>query len=65
MIGDPFFKVVRGGPDHLEIAALTAVLIALERRCCRPPDGSGQAADRTPPWRAEREFRTPGSWKSC
>jgi hypothetical protein len=60
---DPFFTVIHGAPNSTEVAALTAVLIALERRGARQDDGPDQAADR-PPWRTEREFGTPGSWRS-
>jgi Acyl-CoA carboxylase epsilon subunit len=59
----PHIRVVRGGPDAEEIAALTVALLLIARRAARterPP-----AEDRPAPgWaRCGRPHAAPGSWR--
>ncbi|MET9256566.1 acyl-CoA carboxylase epsilon subunit [Streptomyces sp. NPDC048182] len=60
--GRPVLRVTRGRPRADELAALTAVLLALRAAGnTRRPDGPPPA----PPggWRRTREYRAPDSWR--
>ncbi|MBH5335083.1 hypothetical protein IHE55_09850 [Streptomyces pactum] len=61
-LGPSLLKVIRGNPSPDELAAATAVLLALARRAA-PADGGGTTA--TPRWRpAPADGCPPRSWKS-
>ncbi|HLL37641.1 acyl-CoA carboxylase subunit epsilon [Streptomyces sp. NPDC052773] len=57
---EPAFVVVRGRPDHVELAALTAVLLT-RLRAKDEADGSADAGQRAP-WGRSRRPRPRVGW---
>ncbi|MGY1580158.1 acyl-CoA carboxylase subunit epsilon [Streptomyces sp. MN13] len=59
----PAFVVVRGRPDHVELAAVTAVLLARLRALAdaEETDGAGDTAPRAP-WGRPRRSRPRVGW---
>ncbi len=64
----PLFQVVRGNPDDVEVAALTAVLAALPGEGLEP-NGTDAATSRrevmrNQAWKRRHLAGQPGSWRS-
>ncbi|MET7519852.1 acyl-CoA carboxylase epsilon subunit [Streptomyces sp. NPDC005480] len=55
-------RVERGRADDAELAALTAVLLALHR-AREKPDGELEAVVASSWWRGPEGFVPPGSWR--
>ncbi|MEU6847620.1 acyl-CoA carboxylase subunit epsilon [Streptomyces sp. NPDC046716] len=62
----PVFAVVRGRPDEVELAALTAVLLVRLRGSSAPDDAQEAAAGAAPraPWSARRRPRPRVGWSA-
>ncbi|MFC4533022.1 acyl-CoA carboxylase epsilon subunit [Sphaerisporangium dianthi] len=56
----PFFRVLRGSPDEVEIAALVVALLAVSRAGA----ATGGQARRISRWRPENDYHAPGAWTS-
>ncbi|MFJ9008930.1 acyl-CoA carboxylase epsilon subunit [Streptomyces canus] len=63
--GRPAFEVRGGAPSEVELAALTAVLLALARASA-PDAGSRASGARAPRWPAEERPHVPsGAWAAA
>jgi hypothetical protein len=56
-------QIVSGQPDDVEIAAVTAALLAVIGSRSAPAQSAARTAD-APGWTADRSYRPPGSWSS-
>ncbi|TYK43961.1 acyl-CoA carboxylase subunit epsilon [Actinomadura decatromicini] len=59
----PVLRVVRGAPTDAELAAVTAVLLAVLRARAAPATAAGRPR-RPPRRRVPRPYRAPRAWTS-